>query len=305
MYITIPQRNNLPETEIFAKILKKYPDQNNFSDRNVMLLIHGGPGGNHTLYGDIEEALLEIADLVLLDLRGCGLSEQTSPEYCTLDNHIDDLYYILNALNISKPIIHGCSYGALVTLGFSIKYPDITSMQILSACVPSGDFIEKAKENLEVIGTIEQIQAAQNLWNGTFKTQEQFLGYYSLLAPLYLFNHNTMLALPTLSTKKIPYNIELVNLAFTTFLRTFNFSNELSTVKAPTLIFSGKNDWIFNVEDAEKLHNGIKGSVLIKLDQCGHFPWKDQRELFLQRITLFVKMNNDFDSTKSFSSFTY
>ena len=293
MPITIPQRDNLPETELFIKILKKNPSHYSSWERDVMVLLHGGPGGNHTLYADIEEDLLEIADLILIDLRGCGLSKKIATEYCTLDHHIDDLDYVLKALGISNPIIHGCSYGALVTLGFSIKYSEITFRQVLSSCALSGCFVEAAKENLKRIGTTEQIQAAEKLWTGSFETQEQFLEYYRILAPLYVFNHSVMLALPTSSPENIPYNIELVNLAFTTYLRTFNFSDDLEMITADTLIFAGKNDWIFSCGDAEKIHSGIKNSLLIKLDKCGHFPWIDQRGTFLQQLALFVKKSSE------------
>jgi proline iminopeptidase len=298
MYVTIPQRHNIPETEIYTKILKKHITQGLSWDRNVIVLIHGGPGGSHALYVDIEEHLFEIADLVLIDLRGCGFSKKIAAEYCTLDNHIDDLKVILKILNLSKPVIHGCSYGALVTLGFSIKYPQLPSKQILSSCVASGKFIDIARENLQRIGTPKQIQAAERLWNGTFETQEQFLEYYSTLAPLYICKYDAMANIPA-SAEKIPYNIDLVNLAFTTFLHSFDFTDKLPTVKADTLIFSGKNDWIFDKEQAEILHKGIKHSILISLDKCGHFPWKDQREIFLSQVRSFIDsdVNYDIDST--------
>jgi proline iminopeptidase len=288
VYITIPRRDNVPETEIFVKILKKKPAPVFCWNRSVLVLIHGGPGGNHTLYADIEDSLLDIADLVILDLRGCGFSKKISPQHCTLDNHIDDLAFILNAMSIPKPIIHGCSYGALVTLGFSIKYPEVLSMQILSSCMVSGKFIEKAKNNLNKLGTAQQIQAAERLWNGTFETSQQFTEYYNILAPLYFFK-NTPITPSSETVNKIPYNIDLVNLAFTTFLLSFDFSDKLTMVKASTLIFSGKYDWICSTDEAERLHYGISNSTLIILNDCGHFPWKDQREIFLSKIEHFIK----------------
>ena len=80
--------------------------------------------------------------------------------------------------------------------------------------------------------------------------------------------------------KQILYNIELVNVAFTTFLQTFDFTNQLSIVKADTLIFSGEFDWIFDVEQAKILQAGIKNSILIQLENCGHFPWQRPKRHF-------------------------
>ncbi len=289
MYITIPERGNLPSSEIFTKIIRKNHLQNFIWDREVIVLIHGGPGGNHTLYADIEESLLEIADLVLVDLRGCGLSKKIDAKFCTLDVHIDDLQFILETLSVQNPIIHGCSYGAIVALGFAIRYPNTPQKLILSSCVASGDFIEHAKEHLKQIGTEQQINVAEKLWTGTFNSPEQFNEYYRIMAPLYFFNEPSLPA----SIQNIPYNIELVNLAFTTFLKTFDFRNKLSKINYKTLIFSGKNDWIFDNEQAYVLHQGIKNSILISLNDCGHFPWKDQRKKFLSFLHTFIEEKAD------------
>lgn len=302
-FVTIPARNNIPSTDIFVKIIKKDNTQNFIWPREVMILIHGGPGGNHTLYSDIESDLLEMADLILIDLRGCGLSTKIDVQHCTLNNHIDDLQLILQALKISDPIIHGCSYGAIVTLGFSIFYPDTPKKIILSSCAVSGDFIGEAKENLKRLGTVQQIMAAEKLWNGTFENAEQFIAYYNIMTSLYIFNMKTNHTLPATS-QNISYNIELVNFAFTTFLKTFNFRDELSKIKALTLIFSGKNDWIFDHKHAETLHSEIKHSLLISLDNCGHFPWKDQREIFLSIIKNFIETNLE-EQNQILSSYSY
>lgn len=288
MYITIPARGEITSTEIFVKILKKSSADNFSWDRNVIVLIHGGPGGNHTLYADIEDSLYEIADLVLIDLRGCGLSQKTETRFCTLDTHVDDLLYLLKALYLSSPIIHGCSYGAIVALGFNIKYPGVTQKLILTSCAASGSFIEDAKNNLKLIGTPQQIEFAEKLWNGAFENQEQFIEYYRLLSPLYFFKRASVKALPA-SSMNIPYNIDLINFAFTTFLRRFDFCSELPKIITETLIFSGKNDWIFDNKQAVVLHHNIKNSVLISLNECGHFPWKDQRDKFLSQIKLFIE----------------
>jgi proline iminopeptidase len=286
MFISIPGRSDIPETELFLKIIKKNNTQDFLWYRDTIILIHGGPGGNHTLYSDIEQELLKIADLVLIDLRGCGLSSKIETKYCTLDTHIDDLCILLNILKIPNPIIHGCSYGAIVTLGFSIRYPKIPKKIILSSCATSSSFIKSAKENLKKRGTGEQIRAAERLWNGNFENSEQFVAYYKSMASLY-FSKEPNNSLPATS-QNIPYNVELINLAFTTFLKTFDFCKDLNKIQAQTLIFSGKDDWICDIQQAKVLHHGINHSILVILDKCGHFPWKDQREKFLTFMNDFI-----------------
>ncbi|MFC3909441.1 alpha/beta fold hydrolase [Legionella dresdenensis] len=294
MKIHIPPRVDAPETNLFAKIIKRF--SNTEWDRDVMILIPGGPGGNHTLYADIEESLLEYADLVILDLRGCGYSDKADVRFCTLEHHIRDIEAVRIALNINKPIIHGCSYGAIVALGYAISpYSENLSKLILSSCAASGDFIRAAQENLKKRGTPEQIKIAELLWEGKFESPEQFAEYYKTMAPLYVYHAPKPEELPILKYN-IPYNTDLVNYAFKGFLLEFDYRPHLTKVKTPTLIFSGKNDWIIDTEQAEILYAGIARSTLITLDECGHFPWKDQKSAFLSSLKFFLNPALDCDN---------
>jgi len=285
MKIKIAARDDAPETRLYAKIVR----QSNTKewDRSVMILIPGGPGGNHTLYADIEDDLLKYADLVIIDLRGCGYSEKSDVRFCTLDHHICDIEAVRASLKIPTPIIHGCSYGAMVALGFAIFFPDNLSKLILSSGAASGDFIRSAKANLLRRGSPEQIEMAKILWEGKFESPEQFAEYYKVMANLYIYHLPTSGNLPALK-HNIPYNVELVNYAFKSFLLEFDYRKLLDKIKVNTLIFSGKNDWITDTAHAEVLHSGIKGSTLFSLDECGHFPWKDQKNLFLSHLGKFL-----------------
>lgn len=294
MKIYIPARDDAPETNLFAKAIKR--TSNTEWDRDVMILIHGGPGGNHTLYADIEESLLEYADLVVLDLRGCGYSDKAEVRFCTLEHHIRDIEAVRIALNMDKPIIHGCSYGAIVALGYALSsYSENLSKLILSSCAASGDFIKAAQENLKKRGTPEQIKIAQLLWEGKFESPEQFAEYYRAMAPLYVYHVPKPEELPTLKYH-IPYNIDLINYAFTGFLLKFDYRPHLTKVKKPTLIFSGREDWIIDTEQANILYAGIAKSTLVTLDECGHFPWKDQKSAFLSSLKIFLKTDFNLDN---------
>ena len=288
MKIHIPASAEAPATDLFVKVLKKEPETVDQTARSVLFLIPGGPGGNHTLYADIEDILFLYTDLVIVDLRGCGYSDPCETRFCTLTQHIHDLESVRISLNLDSIMIHGCSYGAMVALGYAIYYPENLSKLILSSGAASGDFIESAKKNLSVIGSSLQIDAAKTLWAGEFSSPEEFANYYKIMAPLYIFSHAPSEAPPT-TKYNIPYNIDLVNLAFTTFLKTFNFIDFLHNVKAKTLIISGENDWITDTKQAEILHSGIPGSCLVIFLRCGHFPWRDQSSKFLTCVQSFIQ----------------
>ena len=76
MNISLPTRQGVPETTIYVKIFTQdYP----LGYRDVMILVPGGPGNDHTMYdapeNSIAKALLLVVDIILFDPRGCGVNE--------------------------------------------------------------------------------------------------------------------------------------------------------------------------------------------------------------------------------------
>lgn len=62
----------------------------------------------------------------------------------------------------------------------------------------------------------------------------------------------------------------------------------LAKVSAPTLILNGKQDGVIPPATAEAAHAAIKGSQLVELDGCGHFPFFEQPEKTTAAVLFFV-----------------
>ena len=285
--IQIPARSKVPATKLYCKIAQK--ESMNLGDRPVMILVPGGPGGNHSVYLPIVNQLLQFADLVLFDPRGCGNSEPSEAKYCTIDHYIDDIEAIRFYFNLDKIILLGGSYGSMASLGYAIKYPAHLEKLILLAGAPSYKFIETAKKNLERKGTDQQKKAAQKLWNGTFRNAKEFSDFYKIMAPLY--SVNSVSAPPTTSSG-IPYNVEVTNLGFSNFLRTFNYENEIEKITCSTLVIWGEDDWINDVYYAKFIASKIRGSTLHIFENCGHFAEEDQPTLFFNALADFFRDSN-------------
>jgi TonB family protein len=70
----------------------------------------------------------------------------------------------------------------------------------------------------------------------------------------------------------------------------------LAKVTVPTLILSGKQDGVIPPSVAEATHAAVKGSQLVELDNCGHFPFMEQPEKTTAAILSFVS-NRKADTT--------
>ena len=52
----------------------------------------------------------------------------------------------------------------------------------------------------------------------------------------------------------------------------------LHTITCPTVMIVGEDDVTTPVEQAQIIHQGIKGSRLYELNECGHLPPLEQPE---------------------------
>lgn len=295
MKTKIPQRANAPETSLWVEVMTQNGDSTSFSlgkGRSVMLLAPGGPGGNHTVYDEIKGELLKYADLVLFDPRGCGYSDSSEAQYCTIDHYRDDIEAIREHFGLEKIILFGGSYGSMASLGYAVKYQERLEKLILSGGAPSFRFIDLAKQNLKERGTEEQILAGEKLFSGSFKSAQEFEEFYKILASLYVYKFQQQDPVPT-TKSKIPYNVDVTNLGFANFLAKFNYEPYLEYVSCDTLIIFGKNDWINDPSLARLMAEKIPNSKLVLLDECGHFIWRDQKEKY------FVALRDFLSSTMS------
>jgi len=62
----------------------------------------------------------------------------------------------------------------------------------------------------------------------------------------------------------------------------------LKKLKMPTLIIIGNED-IVPINTAKKMAKTIKGSKLVVLEQCGHFPYAEQPQAWLEAMKEFLR----------------
>lgn len=282
--IKLPARENVPETSIYTKMYT------NSELVDTLILVPGGPGNDHSMYDtpthSIAKSLSAYVNVILFDPRGCGQSQKSSAQYCTLEHYIDDIEGIRKHFKIppDRCVLFGQSYGSIAALGYAIKYSSKLKKLILIGGAASGEFLKEAKQNLLAIGTPEQIRFAEKLWNGTFTgSPEEVSEYYQIMGPLYSVSFK-----PGLPTPSITYNVDVLNLGFGKFLKEFDYRSQLSQVTCTTLILWGEDEWILDRKQVDIIHQGIANSELVIFPHCGHLLWIDQWEKFLEKTKEFL-----------------
>ncbi len=185
---TKPRKNDITGKDVPSdKIYYEYLRSKSNSDKPTLILLPGGPGGDHSIYKQQAEKYLEFMDVVLFDPRGCGKSSIANFDCYHMAVYIDDIEDIRRHLNLTNVAILGTSYGSMVAQGYVIKYQkdvDICSL-ILVAGAPSHMFIDEAKAVLDKIGTPEQIETFHMLITGKITTDDELREYFRIMGPLY------------------------------------------------------------------------------------------------------------------------
>lgn len=253
----------------------------------VFLVIHGGPGVDHTTCRPVLSPLREIAQLVYFDHRGHGRSARGNPETYTLDNNVEDLEALRQHLGLERIGLLGFSYGGMVALAYASRYPRHVSQLIPVVTAADSRFLALAQAKLAKDGTPEQQAIAQLLWDGKFESEQQLQDYFQLLGPLYSLTFDLDKSME--AWRRVIFNPEAINQAFGGFLRTYDIRADLPQICAPTLVIGAEQDWICPPQFSEEIAQAIPKAKLGIIPNSGHSVRADAPEKLLELISNFVK----------------
>lgn len=122
-------------------------------ERPTVLVLHGGPGADHSHYRPDWDALADVAQLVYLDHRGNGRSEGSDPAQWNLAQWADDARAFCEVLGIARPIVLGVSFGGIVAQAYATRHPDHPARLILvSTAARGGAHTERRVALFEQLG---------------------------------------------------------------------------------------------------------------------------------------------------------
>jgi len=283
-------RARIRDTEIYFDVegMGLVPDGGTMRENPVAMIIHGGPGSDHTGFKPAYTPLARRMQLVYFDHRGHGRSAQGDPAKYTLDENVQDMEALRDHLGLGPIISIGTSYGGMVAMAHAARYPTSVSQLILVVTAAHSGFISRARAIVRAQGTAEQQRAVDMLFAGELKTQEQVQNYYDVMGPLYSLKFDPA-ATGTVRGRAMP-SPEPLNRAFAPggFMYTYDLRPELKRITAPTLIMAGRYDWICPPEFSEEMHRLIPGSDLRIFERSSHSIRVDEPEALIDAIRGFV-----------------
>lgn len=281
---------NLRGTEIYFDIagMQIRPAGQDFVEKPVVFMLHGGPGGDHTRFKQHSLELQDAAQLVFIDHRGCGRSKKTKRSDYTLANNIEDIEALRKHLGLDRICILGTSYGGMVAQGYATRYPKRVEKLILVVTAPSYRFLDAAKKNLEERGNAQQIAVCEHLWNGTFKNHAHVMKFFKLTDSLYSVKMKKSHK-KSFRTTTTTWSHDALNEGFTNSIKHFDYISKLKKITCPTLVLAGQDDWICDPGQSKIIAKHIPHAELKIFKNCGHAMAVDAHEKYIKTVKKFLQ----------------
>jgi proline iminopeptidase len=242
-------------------------------ERPTVVLLHTGPGADHSSYKDhVGPALAEIAQVVYLDVRGAGRSDRSTPDRWNLDRWADDLVELCETLEIVRPVVLGTAFGAFCAVRAESRHPGFASRLVLVSAVARYSHTRSVTVFDRLGGPAAGETAARYFADPSEATFVEFL---RVCVPLY-----TRTPLSPDVMARMEMNIELGAHFDAVESRTFDLRDEVGSFDCPTLMIAGEDDPTTTIAGARELAAAMPpGSVRFEaFANAGHGIFRDRPE---------------------------
>ena len=259
---------------------KYVPDGPMMREKPVLLMLHGGPGADHSIYRPAYAALADITQIIYLDHRGNGRSEDGPREGWNLAQWGDDVHAFCEVLGIVDPIVLGASFGGMVPLAYATRHPAHPSKLILISTAAAGaEYLDRRIELFERFGGPEVgALARRHFLEVKGHTGQASLDEWRRLAIPQYFR---MPRDPDMGRRAVGRSEVLF--WFTKpdgESHSFNLFPDLHRIQCPTLVLGGEDDPMHPIESQADIAAALPAHLVQfeRFANCGHAVMPDAPE---------------------------
>ena len=265
-----------------------------------IIILHGGFGFDMRFFDDCLDPLGEYFELIYVDLRGQGLSDEVSLETITLDNMALDVVELAKMLRLKEYAVLGHSAGAMLALQLIVNHPGSASHIISMNGIPNfkgrNKFMNKVIEDFEEGKIKEKNNKGIQMRNSAYQTYQKdkeaalktFINAYHETIPMYcLKSTEEVLNKFKQCIDNSIINLDIVYQVNNKIFSEFDVENQLKDVKEPVLIITGDLENNCDPKRSIDMHNLLPNSELHIMKDVGHCP-------FIQKPQELIKIIYDF-----------
>ena len=259
-----------------------------------LIVLHGGPGMDHTMFRPYLDPLGEDFRLLYVDQRGQGRSPRCEPATLSLEVFARDVDLLAEALGIERFAVLGHSFGAIVTTWHAINLGTAAAYVISGGGDSSANLMVDVDASLAAMG--EEGKAIAESWEleTTVETEEDLKALVRVQMPFHFAGDPPPgYGEETIGTPDVLRHFANVGYG------DFDYTPDLGRVAKPTLVVVGEHDRTTTPRAARVLHEGIPGSELVVLPGAGHISFVEAQDEYLAAIRGFLRPYAESSSSSS------
>jgi pimeloyl-ACP methyl ester carboxylesterase len=227
-------------------------------------------------FAEFAEKLVHLATVVMLDRRGTGLSDTVSNPP-TLEERMDDVRAVLDAVGWQRAAIWGISEGGPMAMMFAATYPERTAALLLYGTFARFSRCEGYPHGYPPEANARWVPALDTTW-GTGELSRSFAPSVTGDAP----------------TLRLLARLERMAMSPGTARRLFAMMTELDVrhvlpaIRVPTLVLHRSDDKPVRVGHARYLAEHIAAARYVELPGSDHMPWYGDVDSLLGEVSEFL-----------------
>lgn len=257
----------------------------------VLVGIPGGPGFSSAYLADLAR-LGDAFTLVLLNPRGTADSSAPADirAYTTAD-YVADVEELRLHLGEEKLNLLGHSHGGVIALAYAAEHPEHTAK-----VVAADTLVRLHPDEMEQIMLTHSDEpwyddarlALEQEEAGDYANEDELREITRRFMPMYFahFDERAEQYLEAHVTPERP-NPDALKL-FNEGIAEWDMRPDLARIDAPTLVITGRGDFICGPDCSADIVTGIAGSKEVIVEDCGHFTFVEQPERFRAEVTRFL-----------------
>jgi proline iminopeptidase len=265
-----------------------------FRQKPTLVLLHGGPGFDHTYLRPWLDPVSEIAQLVYIDERGCGRSQRHTHEYYQLGIMADDIVLLCRALGIEHPLVLGQSFGGFVALSIAYRHPKFAKGIILFDTSPAwtGGYDLDALEQLVGGQRGKELREIAYKESTGQATEAELKRFEQEIMPLYWHQGFKQEYVEDLFSNSM-MNMDIATYMMGTLSKEYDLRPHLSEIKVPALILQGRYDWVTPMAGAQEMAQNIPDAQLHIFEHSGHMVFMEEPEELVSVIKHWIASINN------------
>ena len=286
-----------------------------------LVILHGGPGFSAHMFYPWGPSLEKSLNVVYLDQRGCGESARLSfadpmnPKPSEISNYtfstlVADIEGVRKYLGVDKWFVLGHSFGGMLGVEYVAAHPEhvlgyihmdglVSVPQVQTAILDNAAKKFTAAKDDSDLATVNRLRALPP------DDPARLIGAFGLaLGPAGLYFAGSQPAAfaafyGQIGAAVAPYHLPPAALmpaqepgaalALNDGYLTRDDTPLLAKLSVPVLILNGRQDGVVTPASAEAVHAAIKGSQMVLIDACGHFPFFEQPQKTTQTVLGFIR----------------